>query len=137
IAGPPVWRAAIWLLVSVAFAYYVVAIIAAVRFFISERRTPLGTFAPPISVLKPVRGVDFASYENFKSFCLQDYPEYEILFCVNDMDDAAAPLVRRLAAEFPRRSIRLLSNAPQICSNRKVNSLALLACEAKYELLMQ
>jgi ceramide glucosyltransferase len=137
IAGPPVWRAAICLLVSVAFAYYVVAIIAAVRFFISERRKPLGTFAPPISVLKPVRGVDFASCENFKSFCLQYYPEYEILFCVNDLNDEAVPSIRRIIEEFPERSIRLLSGAPQLGSNRKVNNLALLVQEAKYDLLVQ
>jgi ceramide glucosyltransferase len=143
LAGPlgnsALWyaRDAILLIACVPLVYYVVATLAAVRFFSSERKKTLGSYTPPVSVLKPVHGVDFASYENFKSFCLQDYPEYEILFCVNDMDDAAAPLVRRLAAEFPRRSIRLLSNAPQIGSNRKVNSLALLACEAKYELLMQ
>jgi ceramide glucosyltransferase len=137
IAGLPVWRAAICLLVSVAFAYYVVAIIAAARFFIRERRKPLGTFAPPISVLKPVRGVDFASYENSKSFCLQDYPEYEILFCVNDLNDEAVPSIRRIIEEFPERSIRLLSSAPQLGSNRKVNNLALLVQEAKYDLLVQ
>ena len=84
-----------------------------------------------------MRGVDFASYENFTSFCLQDYPKYEILFCVNDLDDAAVPLIRRLAEEFPQRSIRLLSNAPQLGSNHKVNNLALLASQAKYELLVQ
>lgn len=137
IAGFPAWRAAICLLAFVSFAYYVVAIIATVRFFLRERRKPLGKLAPPISVLKPVRGVDFASYENFKSFCLQDYPEYEILFCVNDLNDEAVSLIRRIIEEFPARNIRLLSGAPQPGSNRKVNNLALLAREAKYALLVQ
>ena len=137
IIGLPVWRAAICLLAFTSFAYYAVAIIAATRFFIRERHKPFGTFAPPISVLKPVCGVDFASYENFKSFCLQDYPEYEILFCVNDLNDEAVPFVRRLIEEFPERSIRLLSGAPQLGSNRKVNNLALLVREAKYALLVQ
>jgi ceramide glucosyltransferase len=137
IASLPVWRAAIYVLVFVSFAYYAVAIIAAARFFIRERRKPLGTFFPPISVLKPVRGVDFASYENFKSFCLQDYPEYEILFCANDLNDDAVPFIRRLIEEFPARRMRLLSGAPQPGSNRKVNNLALLVREAKYALLVQ
>jgi ceramide glucosyltransferase len=137
IAGFPIWRAAICLLVFVSFAYYVVAIIAAARFFLRERRKQLSTFAPPISLLKPVRGVDFASYENFKSFGLQDYPEYEILFCVNDLNDEAVPLIRRIIEEFPERSIRLFSGAPQPGSNRKVNNLALLVWEAKYALLVQ
>ncbi len=130
-------RDAILLIAGVPLAYYVVTTVAAMRFFSQERKKVLGAYTPPVSVLKPVRGVDFASYENFKSFCLQDYPEYEILFCVNDLDDAAVPLIRSLAEEFPQRSIRLLSNAAQIGSNRKVNNLALLARESKYELLAQ
>ena len=131
------WRAVVCLMALAALAYYVVVIIAAIRFFTRERRKKLGGFTPPISVLKPVRGVDFASYENFRSFCLQDYPDYEILFCVNDLQDAAVPLVRRLIEEFPQRSIRLLANAPQLGSNRKVCNLALLAREAKHDLLAQ
>jgi ceramide glucosyltransferase len=131
------WRAAVLLIACVPLAYYVVATLAAVRFFSRERKKTLGSYTPAVSVLKPVRGVDFASYENFKSFCLQDYPEYEILFCVNDLDDAAVPLIRRLAQEFPQRSVRLVSHAAQIGSNRKVNNLVLLAREAKYRLLVQ
>ena|SRR5215467_2216007 len=137
IAGVAIWRGAIFLLPLASFAYYVLAIIATVRFFRRERKKTLGEYTPPLSVLKPVRGVDFASYENFKSFCLQDYPEYEILFCVNDLEDAAVPLVRRLIGEFPHRSIRLLAGAPQLGSNRKVSNLALLAQEARYPLLVQ
>jgi ceramide glucosyltransferase len=137
IAWPPSWRTLVCLVALLPLAYYLVATLATVRFFRRERRKELGAFAPPISVLKPVRGVDFASYENFKSFCLQDYPEYEILFCVNDLKDAAVQLIHRLKEEFPQRELRLLSDAPQLGSNRKVNNLALLAREARYELLVQ
>ena len=137
IAGLTKWRAVICLMALTPLAYYIVATVAAVRFFTRERRKRLSKFVPPISVLKPVRGVDFASYENFRSFCMQDYPEYEILFCVNDLEDAAAPLVRQLIGEFPQLSIRLLANAPQLGSNRKVSNLALLAREAKHDLLAQ
>jgi ceramide glucosyltransferase len=125
------------LLACVPLAYYAAATLAAVRFFVRERKKVIRNFVPPVSVLKPVRGVDFASYENFVSFCRQDYPEYEILFCVNDLEDLAVPVIRKLMAEFPGRDIRLLTDAPQLGSNRKVNNLALLAREAKYELLLQ
>jgi ceramide glucosyltransferase len=130
-------RDAILLIACLPLAYYVVATLAGLRFFLRQREKSSGNFTPEVSVLKPVRGVDFASYENFRSFCLQNYPQYEILFCVNDLDDAAVPLIRRLAEEFPQRSIRLLSNAPQLGSNHKVNNLALLASQAKFELLVQ
>ena len=137
VVGLVQWRAVLCLMALAPLAYYIVATAAALRFFIRERRKKPGKFAPPISVLKPVRGVDFASYENFRSFCVQDYPDYEILFCVNDLEDAAVPLVRQLIGEFPQRSIRLLANAPQLGSNRKVNNLALLTREAQYDLLAQ
>jgi ceramide glucosyltransferase len=132
-----IWRVVILLLAIAPLAYYAVAIIAAIRFFRRERRKPLPAFAPPVSILKPVRGVDFASYENFSSFCRQDYGEYEILFCVNEMSDPAVPVIQRVMAEFPERSMRILSGAPQLGTNRKVNNLALLAKEASYEFLAQ
>lgn len=132
-----IWRAAILLLAIAPFAYYVVAILAALRFFRRERAKALPDFVPPVSVLKPVHGVDFASLENFASFCKQDYPEYEILFCVNEMSDPAVGVVQKVMTEFPERRIRILSGAPRLGANRKVNNLALLTKEARHELVVQ
>jgi hypothetical protein len=75
----PIWRAAILLLALAPLAYYVVAIFAAIRFFRRERAKVLPDFQPPLSVLKPVHGTDFASYENFASFCRQNYGDYEFV----------------------------------------------------------
>jgi ceramide glucosyltransferase len=130
-------RYVVMAMACVPLAYYVVAILAALRFFLRARKKAIGNYAPPLSILKPVRGVDFASYENYASFCRQEYPEYEILFCVNELTDPAVPVIRKLMADFPQRTIRMLSNAPQTGSNAKVNNLALLAKEARYELLVQ
>jgi ceramide glucosyltransferase len=133
----PIWRLVILVLAAAPLAYYVVAILAALRFFRRARRQPLPEFHPPVSILKPVRGVDFGSYENFSSFCRQNYPDYEILFCVNEMSDPAVPLIQKVIAEFPQRRIRVLSGAPQLGTNRKVNNLALLTKEASHEFLVQ
>jgi ceramide glucosyltransferase len=133
---PAYWRLALMLWGLTPLAYYVTAILAACRFFPRERRRVLADFVPPVSLLKPVRGVDFGSWENFMSFCQQDYPEYEILFAVKDETDPAVPLIQRLAAEFPARRIRLLFRAEQIGSNRKVNAQILMAREARHEILV-
>jgi ceramide glucosyltransferase len=132
-----IWRWAILLLALAPLGYYVTAIIAAMRFFRRERAKQLPAFTPPVSLLKPVRGVDFGTYENFASFCMQNYPEYEILFCVNEMSDAAVPVIQKVMKDFPAHRIRILANAPQIGSNRKINNLALLTREANYEILLQ
>jgi ceramide glucosyltransferase len=131
------WRGALLLAALAPLAYYAVAIFAAIRFFHRERRKPLGEFRPPVSVLKPVHGADFGSHENFASFCRQNYEEFEILFCVNEMSDAAVPIIQQVMAEFPQRRIRILSGAAQIGTNHKVNNLALLTKEAQHEFLVQ
>src|SRR6516225_2004904 len=132
-----IWRVVILLLAIAPLAYYLVAILAALRFFRRERSKPLPDFTPPVSVLKPVHGVDFASLENFSSFCRQDYPEYEILFCVNEMSDPAVAVVQTVMSEFPQCRVRILSGAAQLGANRKVNNLALLSKEARYEFVVQ
>jgi len=130
------WRDALLLLAMAPLVYYALATLAAWRFFKRERARVLPDYTPPVSVLKPVRGADFGSYENFASFCRQEYPDYEILFAVKGDDDPAVPLIRRIIAEFPERRIRLLVGAEHLGANRKVNKLARLAREAQNEVLV-
>jgi ceramide glucosyltransferase len=131
------WRAGLLVMAAAPLAYYLVAIFAALRFFRREPGQRTVESPPPVSLLKPVHGVDFASKINFESFCRQNYPEYEILFCVNDLEDPAVPLIRQSIQDSPHCSIRILSNAPRLGSNQKVNNLILLAREAKYEIVVQ
>jgi ceramide glucosyltransferase len=128
-------RFLILLIAAGPFAYYLVATVAALRFF-GRRRTLARDFAPPVSILKPVRGLDREAYENYASFCRLDYPEYEILFNVADERDPAIPIIERLIREFPERSIRLFLGAEQLGSSNKVNKLSNMVAEARYELLV-
>lgn len=130
------WRIAALLLAAAPLAYYIVAAYCAWRFFRRERSRTLPDYTPAVSLLKPVRGTDFGTRENFESFCRQDYPDYEILFAVNDASDPAIPAINRLIADFPERTIRLFSGADQIGANRKVNNLILLASEARYDVVV-
>jgi ceramide glucosyltransferase len=130
------WRFFVLVLAAAPLVYYIAATLAAWRFFNRERARKIAPYAPDVSLLKPVRGVDFGSYENFASFCLQEYAEYEILFGVRDDADPAVPLIQRLIAEFPQRRITLFVGAERIGANRKVNMLARLAHEARHEILV-
>jgi len=122
------------LLVALApFAYYVLATIAAGRFF---GRPSASDFSPPVSILKPIRGLDREAYENYASFCRQDYPEFEILFCVTDDQDPAIPVIRKLIADFSARPIRLLIGSEPLGASDKVNKLCRMVREARNEILI-
>jgi ceramide glucosyltransferase len=122
---------------TIPFIYYLIALFSAWQFF--RRRassTPDPNFTPPVSILKPIRGLDPEAYENFASFCKQDYPDYELLFCVGADDDLVIPVLQKLVADFPERRIRVLFGSGRSGSNDKVVKLARLVSEAQYEVIV-
>ena len=135
-------RDAVYVLAVVPLAFYLFGAWAAVRFFgRSSRTAPPPTdasadFWPPVSILKPIRGLDRGAYENFASFCRQDYPEYEILFAATDESDPAVPVIRQLMRDFPQRSIRLLFGVERKGTNDKVAKLCRMVGEARHSLLV-
>jgi len=128
-------REALMVVALAPFAYYLAAIIAAGRFFRARGDAP-PDFTPPVSILKPIHGLDRETYENYESFCRQDYPGFEILFCVTDKDDPAIPVIEKLIGDFPARSIRLLIGAPAIGASDKVNKLCRMVREARHEIVV-
>ncbi|HTZ95626.1 MAG TPA: glycosyltransferase [Terriglobales bacterium] len=122
---------------AIPFIYYVLAISSTVRYFLQSRKElrPNTDFTPPVSCLKPIKGLDIEAYENYASFCRQDYPNYEIVFCA-DPDDPAFPLVEKLIREFPDCNIRLLSGSGRNAINDKVARLVRLTAEAKYDIFV-
>src|SRR5580658_4482388 len=117
------------------FAYYLVASVAALRFF-GGRRGLRRDFAPPVSILKPVRGLDREAYENFASFCRLDYPDYEIVFAVQEESDPAVPVIRKVIADFPECEIRLLIGIENLGPSAKVCKLARLVHDARNDLFV-
>jgi ceramide glucosyltransferase len=118
-------------------AYYLVCLYGAARFLGDRKAAGEGARPtlphPPVSVLKPLRGTDPEMYESFRSHCLQDYPEYEIIFGVSDPADPALQLVERLKLEFPECAIRTMVCAENLGSNTKVSNLAQMLRQAKHE----
>lgn len=118
--------------------YYILSLYCIFDFFRAARTLPAknSTFLPSVSILKPVRGVDRDAYENFASYCVLDYPKYEIIFAVADSNDPAIGVIQKLKQDFPHQNIRLVTPVEQLGENSKVNSLCRLVREAQYELLV-
>jgi len=135
-----IWNVADYLFLGVAaipFIYYLIALYSSWRYFRGSSPAaapPAG--APPISNLKPIRGLDPDAYENFASFCRQDYADYEILFCIDSTGDPAFPVIEKLCRDFPDRNIRVLFGSGRNVPNDKVAKLARLVEEAQHDLLV-
>jgi len=91
---------------------------------------------PPVSILKPLKGTDPEIYECFRSHCLQDYPEYEMVFGVHDPNDPAIESVRRLQREFPDRRVQLVVCEEILGANVKVSNLVQMLAVARYDHLI-
>src|SRR5277367_248261 len=123
---------------AIPFIYFSLALVSSLLFFLEApaETNEASEFLPPISNLKPVRGLDPDAYENFASFCRQDYPNYELLFCVGDTSDPALPVLQRIIRDFPNCQIRILIGSGREAANDKVAKLARLTEEASYEHLV-
>ena len=113
--------------------YFAISIWAAERFQTERGRAVDRRFAAPVSILKSLRGLDPQMYPAFRSHCVLDYPEYEVLFGVQSLDDPAVALVEQLREEFPLRSVRLLHCRQELGLNGKVSNLVQMLAQASYE----
>jgi ceramide glucosyltransferase len=120
--------------------YCVMVIVAAIRFGLRKRRedrarTP---FLPPLSVLKPLHGMEPGLERNIESFFEQDYPEFELLFCARQPSDAGLQLAQQVGERYPQVVAHYVTcgePTPQF-HNAKVYSLAKLDSVAKHELFI-
>jgi ceramide glucosyltransferase len=118
-----------------AAGYIALAVVAAVAAHL--RRAPKSAAPqPPITILKPLCGAEPGLHDNLRSFCLQNYPEFEIVFGVRDAADPACAVVRRLISEFSSLPIRLVVEPTLHGSNRKVSNLINMLPFAQHELLV-
>jgi ceramide glucosyltransferase len=121
---------------AIPFIYYLISIYSSWRYFRQPASAPDGSFTPPVSILKPFRGLDPDAWENLSSFCRLDYPEFEIVCCVDPDDEAIQSILARLTTEFPHRRIRVLQGSGRIAVNDKCAKLARLVEEAAHEVVV-
>jgi len=131
-------RSLLLLLALCPLVYYILSLYNIIGYFRSIRRLPPrdDAFAPPVSILKPVRGVDSEAYDNFASYCRLNYPVYEIIFAVTDPSDPIVPVIEKLQRDFPNTRIRLATSVERLGQNHKISNLYRLVKEAQYELLV-
>ncbi|MGA7448751.1 MAG: bacteriohopanetetrol glucosamine biosynthesis glycosyltransferase HpnI [Terriglobales bacterium] len=106
--------------------------------FLSDRRkqSPPATQLPPVSILKPLKGVDPEIWESFCSHCEQDYPDFQLIFGVSDPGDPAIEVVRKLQASYPNRKIELIVCNRVLGTNIKVSNLAQMLPAARHDILL-
>ncbi len=101
-----------------------------------SRRESGSPCLPPVSILKPVKGMDAESLLNFASFCIQDYPLYQIIFAVASSDDPVVPVIRNLVERYPQVDIDLVVDERIYGSNYKVCNLMNAFPRAKHDILI-
>jgi ceramide glucosyltransferase len=131
-----VLRPLLLVLCASATAFFAYSVVAARDLLARTRSAAAPGHQPPISILKPLRGLDYDALANFASFCEQDYGTWEILFGAEDEGDPGLAAARRVARDHPRVDIRFIVGRGTSGANPKVRTVANLARHAKYPLLL-
>lgn len=118
-----------------AIVYYCYTIYAA-RDFLAQPQQLNKEFHPPVTILKPVCGLDKESYKNLESFCRQNYPQYQIIFAVRDTEDPIIEIIKQIIDNFPEMDINLVVSDRLLGYNYKVSNLANAISIAKHEILV-
>jgi ceramide glucosyltransferase len=127
---------------------FVILIVGSIVFYLACAVSTYQFFAPasiqkqseniedaPVSILISIRGLDEGAWENWLSLCQQDYPDYEILFGVTDLDDPAIPVLEKLVATFPEK-VRLFVGLKPRGVNLKDSNLSYLLEKCQHEVII-
>lgn len=117
---------------------YLVFALSAVELFNHKRKksNPTHDFQPAVSILKPVYGLDPELIENLRSFCKQDYPEYQVVFGVQDKNDPAIPTIEKVIKEFSHINVSYIIDSRIYGTNHKVSNLINIYPAAKHDYLL-
>jgi len=117
-------------------ASYAVVVLISVLAWHARRPTAIPSALQPVTLLKPLCGTEPGLYEHLRSFCVQDYADFQIVFGVRDPADAALAVVKQLQAEFPHLAIDCVVSPQQHGGNRKISNLINMAACARHDVLV-
>lgn len=121
--------------VIISISYYVFSFYSTISFFKKETYTD-NNYLPPVSILKPINGIEDGIYENFTSYCKQDYSGYQVIFGVRNSNDPAIDVVKKVIDAFPENDIELVICNDSIGINPKINNLNNMYKKAKYNIIL-
>ena len=93
-------------------------------------------FKPPVSVLKPVRGLEKNLKSQLRSICLQDYPNYQVIYSVQDPEDPALTIIKEIQDEIGSKRVAIVISDVEAGANGKVNNLLGAIKKADYEIII-
>ncbi len=105
-------------------------------FWATRRPRAIADHTPPVTILKPLKGMDEGLEENLRSFFRLDYPKYQLIFGVAEENDPAISVVQKLLAEFPDHQAKLVVGNPSFGLNPKVENLAAMDRHREYEVVL-
>ncbi|WP_158943017.1 glycosyltransferase [Granulicella sp. S190] len=105
------------------------------RYLLTHRNTS-GSYAPPVSILKPLHGKEMGLEENLESFFTQNYPDFELIFCARSLSDPGMVCAQEIARRFPSISTRFIASGEPLWQNPKIFSMSLLLEAAKHEIIL-
>ncbi len=114
--------------------YTALVLVAAIGFLRRRHSLVRGSFRPSLSLLKPLHGDEPGLGARLEGFFQQDYPEYEIIFCARDVNDAGLHVARLVAGRYPAIPVQFLTSGEPVYSNAKVSSLERLAAAARFDI---
>jgi len=123
-------------LAGASFIYVCICVVSVLRFRARLKARGASTFQPPVTILKPICGLEHELAKNLRSFCDQDYTDLQVIFGVRENTDAAIPVIKRVIAEFPDRDLSLVIDDTVIGSNYKVSNLANMFETARHDIIV-
>ncbi len=126
----------IFLIPVVGGSIYAVLCLIAVLRFRKKAVSPTPSNWPPVTVLKPVCGLEKNQRENLRSACLQDYPEFQVVYSVQNLDDPVIPLLKEIQREFGPERVSVAVESIRFDTNGKINNLMGALPNARYDILI-
>lgn len=118
--------------------YLILCLLAVLRFRVQSPIPPEDSFPqwPPVTILKPVRGLEKNQEENFRSACVQDYPVFQVVFSVQDPGDPVLQVLKKIEQEFGSEKVSVVIGDRRVGPNGKINNLVGALPHARHDILV-